>query len=113
MLLLVGSPAAPSAGARSGPSDPPEAAGPVHASAPPAWRAARREQRRLAAAKRRRRRLLLLTAIVPVGVLLWGIVSYTSWMVKPTSMSFSARSVEWVRSEVPFGNTIVDDVEHV
>ncbi len=113
MLLLVGSPDAPSAGARSGTSDPPEAAGPVHASAPPAWLAARREQRRLAAAKRRRRRLLLLTAIVPVGVLLWGIVSYTSWMVKPTSMSFSARSVEWVRSEVPFGNTIVDDVEHV
>lgn len=28
-------------------------------------------------------------------------------------MSFAARSVEWVRADVPFGNTIVDDIEHV
>jgi hypothetical protein len=109
----VRSPDAPSADATPGTSDPPEAAGPVRVSASPDWLAERREQRRVAAAKRRRRRLLLLIAIVPVGVLLWAIVSYATWMVKPTSMSFGARSVEWVRAEVPFGNTIVDDIEHV
>ncbi len=34
-------------------------------------------------------------------------------MLKPTSMSFTARSVEWVRQDVPFGNSLVDKVEHV
>ena len=28
-------------------------------------------------------------------------------------MSWSERSVEWVRTEVPFGNWLVDEVEHV
>lgn len=77
------------------------------------WLAARREQRREAAAKRKRRRMLLLTATPLLGLLIWAVISYAIWMLKPTSMSFSARSVEWVRADVPFGNTIVDNVEHI
>ena len=48
-----------------------------------------------------------------LGLLVWAVTSYAIWMLKPTSMSFSARSVEWVRADVPFGNTIVDDIEHI
>jgi hypothetical protein len=46
-------------------------------------------------------------------VLLWAIVSYTTWMLQPTSESWNVRSVEWVRHKVPFGNWIVDEIEHV
>jgi len=94
-------------------SDSPDAPDSPPASASLAWLAARREQRRKAAAKRRRRRLLLLIGTPLLGLLAWAITSYAIWMLKPTSMSFSARSVEWVRAEVPFGNTIVDDIEHI
>ncbi len=100
-------------GAHTGVSDPPEAAGPARASTSLEWLEARREQRREAAAKRRRRRRLLLIGIPLLGLLAWAVCSYTIWMLKPTSMSVGARSVEWVRAEVPFGNTIVDDVEHI
>jgi hypothetical protein len=34
-------------------------------------------------------------------------------MLQPTSMQWKARSAEWVRSEVPFGNWMVDQGEHV
>ncbi len=86
---------------------------PPPASGSPDWLAARREQRRTAAARRRRRRRALLLIGVPlVGLAVWAAASYAIWMLKPTSMSFTARSVEWVRQDVPFGNTIVDDVEH-
>ncbi len=34
-------------------------------------------------------------------------------MVQPTSMSWSERSTEWVRTDVPFGNWMVDEGEHV
>jgi phosphodiester glycosidase len=70
-------------------------------------------QRREAAARRRRRRWLLLIGVPVLGLLAWAVSSYAIWMLKPTSMSFGARSVEWVRAEVPFGNAIVDDVEHI
>jgi hypothetical protein len=51
---------------------------------------------------------------LPICVLVgWAVVSYTSWMVKPTSTSFFARSVEWIRADVPFGNYVVDKVEQV
>jgi hypothetical protein len=46
-------------------------------------------------------------------VLVWAAVSYTEWMLLPTSTSFFARSVEWVRSEVPFGNSVVDKLEQI
>ena len=75
--------------------------------------AARREQRREATAKRRRRRRRILIAAPFLVVFLWAIVSYTAWMLQPTSMSFNARSVEWVRANVPFGNSIVDEIEHI
>jgi Phosphodiester glycosidase len=82
-------------------------------SAPLARVEARRAQRREAAARRRRRRRRLLIAAPVLVLLLWAIVSYTTWMLEPTSMRWNARSVEWVRQKVPFGNWIVDNVEHV
>lgn len=46
-------------------------------------------------------------------LLSWAVVSYTAWMLQPTSMQPAARSAEWVRSEVPFGNWLVDEGEHI
>jgi hypothetical protein len=57
--------------------------------------------------------VLLLGGIPLLGLLIWAASSYTVWMLKPTSMSFGARSVEWVRTDFPFGNTIVDGAEHI
>ncbi len=74
---------------------------------------ARRERRREAAARRRRRRRRLLLATPFLGLLCWAVVSYAIWMLEPTSMRFGPRSVEWVRAEVPFGNSLVDDIEHI
>ncbi|MFZ1926978.1 MAG: hypothetical protein WAU42_12655, partial [Solirubrobacteraceae bacterium] len=91
-------------------SDPSEAAGPGRVSISPELLKARREQRRKVEARRRR---LLLIGTPLLGLLAWALSSYAIWMLKPTSMSFGARSVEWVRAEVPFGNTIVDDIEHI
>jgi Phosphodiester glycosidase len=42
----------------------------------------------------------------------WAIVSYSAWMLGPTSESWNVRSVEWVRAEVPFGNWLADEGEH-
>jgi Phosphodiester glycosidase len=61
--------------------------------------------------RRRRRRLGLLIAAPFVVVLLWAAISYSHWMLEPTSMTFSERSAEWVRNDVPFGNNIVDEGE--
>ena len=72
----------------------------------------RQERRREAVARRGRRRRRLLFATPLLGLLCWAIVSYTVWMLEPTSMRFEARSVEWVRAQVPFGNSLVDEVEH-
>jgi hypothetical protein len=48
-----------------------------------------------------------------LGLFCWAGVSYASYMLKPTSMQFGSRSVEWIRADVPFGNSLVDDVEHI
>ena len=50
-----------------------------------------------------------------VVVLSWATVSYTVWMLRPTSLSWSVNSVEWVRYNVPFGigNWVADHVEQV
>jgi Phosphodiester glycosidase len=96
-----------------GMSGPPETADPARVSTPREQLEARREQRRKAEARRRRRRRLLLVGTPLLGLVAWAFISYAIWMLKPTSMSFGARSVEWVRAEVPLGNTIVDDIEHV
>jgi hypothetical protein len=41
------------------------------------------------------------------------IYSYTTWMLRPSSLPFGVRSVEWVRADVPFGNRLVDEIEHI
>ena len=103
----------PGGGPHTGVSDPPEAAGAARVPSSLEWLEARRGQRRKSAAKRRRRRRLLVIGVPLLGLLTWVLCSYAIWMLKPTSMSFGPRSVEWVRAEVPFGNTIVDEIEHI
>jgi hypothetical protein len=72
-----------------------------------------RKQLRDPARRRRRRRRRLLIAAPLIVLLVWGLVSYTTWMVRPTSLSWRVNSVEWVRHSVPFGNSMVDQIEHV
>jgi hypothetical protein len=54
-----------------------------------------------------------LIAVPVVIVLLWAGISYTVWMLRPTSLTFGVNSVEWVRHNVPFGNWAADHVEQV
>jgi hypothetical protein len=61
----------------------------------------------------RRRRIVVLVAAPFVLILLWFAVSYTVWMVRPSSMTWGANSAEWVRNDVPFGNWMVDSGEHI
>jgi hypothetical protein len=61
--------------------------------------------------RRRRRWPIVLGAVVVV--LLLPAYSYATWMLRPSSVSFRVDSVEWVRHKVPFGNWIVDEIEHV
>jgi hypothetical protein len=70
--------------------------------------ARRADQRR----RRRRRRILFATLTALVLVVLYALVSYANYMLKPTSETFSERSAEWVRDDVPFGNWIIDTAEH-
>lgn len=44
--------------------------------------------------------------------LLYFLVSYAGYMLKPTSETFAERTAEWVRNDVPFGNWIIDTAEH-
>jgi hypothetical protein len=62
--------------------------------------------------RRRRRRRILVAAVLAVP-LVPAVVSYASWMLRPSSTPFFANSVEWIRADVPFGNQLVDEVEHV
>jgi len=58
-----------------------------------------------------RRRILILAV---VALLLSPVVySYAHWMLRPSNTPFFANSVEWVRADVPFGNQVVDEIEHV
>jgi hypothetical protein len=59
----------------------------------------------------RRRRVVVGAAVVVLAALTWLAVSYTLWMVRPSSMPFGARSTEWVRT-LPGGNWVVDEAEH-
>jgi hypothetical protein len=56
-----------------------------------------------------------LIAVPLAVVLLWAAISYTVWMLKPSSLSWSVNSVEWVRYQIPFGigNWMADNVERV
>ncbi|MGH3264739.1 MAG: hypothetical protein ACRDNS_22425, partial [Trebonia sp.] len=47
-----------------------------------------------------------------MAVLLYFAISYAAYMLKPTSMTLTERSAEWVRDDVPFGNLIIDTAEH-
>jgi hypothetical protein len=77
------------------------------------WIAARREQRRELEARRRRRRRRIIVGAVVLALLLPPLISYTIWMLQPTSVAFGVRSVEWVRADVPFGNWLVDEIENI
>jgi hypothetical protein len=55
----------------------------------------------------------IVIAVPLLGFVLWAAVSYSAWMVQPTSMSWSERSAEWVRADVPFGNWLIDETEHI
>jgi hypothetical protein len=94
-----------------GVSAPPAESAPV--SEPLARLAARQEQRRRAAAARRKRRRRRILGVALLGVLSYFLITYAVWMLHPTSVAFGPRSVEWVRSDVPFGNWIVDHIEQI
>jgi hypothetical protein len=69
--------------------------------------------RRAEARRRTRRRRVLLAILAPLAlVVLYFGVSYANYMLKPTSETFTERSAEWVRDDVPFGNWVIDTVEH-
>ncbi len=65
------------------------------------------------AVKRKRRRLRIVIALAFFALLALAGSSYAAWMLQPTSMPWSIRSVEWVRHKVPFGNWIADETEHI
>ena len=75
--------------------------------------AERREQRREVEAARRKRRRRRILSVAVLVLLSPAIYSYTHWMLRPSNTSFFANSVEWVRADVPFGNQVVDEIEHV
>jgi hypothetical protein len=100
-------------GSGPGVSAPPDAAGSPPVAAGPAGGAAR-EQQPGGPAARRRRRLRRIVIAAPFLVLLsWAVVSYTTWMLQPTSLSWQVNSVEWVRHNVPFGNWLADTSERI
>ena len=94
---------------QQGPGGPPTEAGPprlrLHGSQ-------ELSARRAEARRRVRRRRILFGTVTPllVVVLYFGI-SYGSYMLKPTSMTFTERTAEWVRNDVPFGNWVIDTAE--
>src|ERR1700689_3901632 len=63
--------------------------------------------------KGRHRLRRILIAAPFAAVLTWAVVSYSTYMLMPTSMSVGERSAEWVRDEVPLGNQMVDEGEHL
>ncbi|MDX6450630.1 MAG: hypothetical protein QOH16_679 [Gaiellaceae bacterium] len=76
-------------------------------------RAARRDRRSLRNRqwrRHRRRRRIRLAAIALLILLSPAIYSYTTTMMKPSSLPLWPRSVEWLRGH--HGNWLVDEVEH-
>ena len=100
-------------GSGSGVSAPPDPADSPPVAASPARGAARGEQPGGPAVRRGRRRRRLLIAAPFLVVLVWAVVSYTTWMLQPTSLSWQVNSVEWVRHNVPFGNWLADTSERI
>src|SRR5690348_15749559 len=58
--------------------------------------------------KTRRRRLI---AVAAFALLMPVIASYTTFMLKPSSLPIGVRTVEWIRQN--HGNWVVDRIEHV
>ena len=82
-------------------------------SAPPLLDRRELSARRADKRRRLRRRRIVFATLTPlVLVTLYFGVSYANYMLKPTSETFSERSAEWVRDDVPFGNWIIDTAEH-
>ena len=100
-------------GARSGVNAPSDAAESAPVPASPVQGAVQAEQPGGSAVRRRRRRRRIVIAAPFLVVLSWAVVSYTAWMLQPTSMRWDERSAEWVRNEVPFGNWLVDQGENI
>src|SRR6266851_129825 len=100
-------------GSGSGASAPPDVADSPPVPASLVRGAARGEQLGGPAVRRRRRRRRILIAAPFLVLLSWAVVSYTAWMLQPTSLRWDVRSVEWVRQQVPFGNWLVDEREHI
>jgi hypothetical protein len=92
-------------------SAPPRAPGSTPASAALALVEQRRQERARARRRLRRRRILGAVAFLVLLFLPAALYSYGAWMLRPSSVSFSVNSVEWVRHKVPFGNWIMDQVE--
>jgi hypothetical protein len=72
----------------------------------------RKQLRDTARRRRRRRRILGVLAVIGLLVLPATLYSYAAWMLRPSSVSWDVNSVEWVRHHVPFGNWIMDQIEH-
>jgi hypothetical protein len=70
-------------------------------------RAKRRTQRQL---RQRRLRLRRLAALLFVVLLTPAVYSYTTTMMRPSSLPLWPRSIEWLRAH--HGNGLVDEVEH-
>jgi hypothetical protein len=100
-------------GARSGTNAPSDAAESPPVPASPIQGAVQAEQPGGSAVRRRRRRRRILITAPFLVVLSWTVVSYSVWMLQPTSMRWDERSAEWVRNEVPFGNWLVDQGENI
>jgi len=64
-------------------------------------------------ARPRWRRPRFWVAAAVLALLVWVLISYTTWMLRPSSESFGVNTTEWVRHKVPFGNWIVDNIETV
>src|SRR5690242_9653258 len=79
----------------------------VDAADPPA--VARKPPTRTRKRKRSiRRRRAVLIAVIVLAPVVW---SYTTTMLKPSSLQLGVRSVEWIRDH--HGNWLVDHIEHL
>ena len=55
---------------------------------------------------------LLCLGCLVLAILVWLVSSFAVYMLRPSSMNFSEKSTEWVRT-LPFGNWAVDEAEHI
>ena len=58
------------------------------------------------------RRVVLCLGVLMLGIFVWLVSSFSVYMLRPSSMNFSEKSTEWVRT-LPFGNWAVDEAEHI